>query len=389
MTSAQAPPVVRMGLPIPNSKLGMWLFLGTEIMFFTAFIGTYLVLRLGSVDQTGRSAWPVDPEVTHIHVWAGALNTFVLITSSYFVVVAHEAMGRQNFPRARQFLTYTFAAACLFLGIKSYEYYGKFEHDILPGHIAETDDQAMRKVVREMEQAVTSRMNDLVSEGDNLQEKRALLQQQAEGSDAADELKALVALDAEFTKLRDHVTENVSLSAPLEQRESIVITTDGKVITGFIDEAAAPGEAASDPSVAPPQTGGNNVTIKTKDGETLTIPESEIKETRAGAEPPPITLHEVKEKIEDLQASPQFGGWLSSVHEPHPFLYGNVFASSYFLMTGFHALHVIVGIVLFGLVLMQGTRLNAGWSEWVENCGLYWHFVDLVWIFLFPLLYII
>ncbi|MEZ6066103.1 MAG: hypothetical protein R3B90_10425 [Planctomycetaceae bacterium] len=38
-----APPI-KMGLPIPHSKLGMWLFLGTEIMFFTAFIGTYIVL---------------------------------------------------------------------------------------------------------------------------------------------------------------------------------------------------------------------------------------------------------------------------------------------------------------------------------------------------------
>ena len=44
----QAVPPIRMGLAIPNSKLCMWLFLGTEIMFFTAFIGTYIVLRLGS-----------------------------------------------------------------------------------------------------------------------------------------------------------------------------------------------------------------------------------------------------------------------------------------------------------------------------------------------------
>ena len=44
-----------MGIPIPNSKLGMWLFLGTEIMFFTAFIGTYIVLYFGS------PGWPTVP----------------------------------------------------------------------------------------------------------------------------------------------------------------------------------------------------------------------------------------------------------------------------------------------------------------------------------------
>ena len=59
------------------------------------------------------------------------------------------------------------------------------------------------------------------------------------------------------------------------------------------------------------------------------------------------------------------------------------------LMTGFHAIHVIVGMILFGIVRMQGPKLDAGWTDWVENSGLYWHFVDLVWIFLFQLLYII
>ena len=71
-----------MGLPISNAKLGMWLFLGTEIMFFTAFIGAYIVLRFGS------KGWPESPELTHINVWLGATNTFVLIVSSYFVVLA-------------------------------------------------------------------------------------------------------------------------------------------------------------------------------------------------------------------------------------------------------------------------------------------------------------
>src|SRR6187200_2826530 len=109
------PPAVKMGIPIPNSKLGMWLFLGTEIMFFTAFIGTYIVLYFGS------PGWPTDTAVTHIRIWAGGLNTFVLILSSYFVVVAHEAMALRNFAKARLYLTLTFLLACLFLGIKSIE----------------------------------------------------------------------------------------------------------------------------------------------------------------------------------------------------------------------------------------------------------------------------
>ena len=148
-----------MGLPIPNSKLGMWLFLGTEIMFFTAFIGTYIVLRLGS------DGWPSNPEVTHIRIWAGGLNTFVLLASSYLVVVAHESIAKRNFAKTKLYLTGTFALACLFLGIKGYEYYGKWEHDILPGHIAEDDSQAMTKLVERLREGAHPRFRPLRARG--------------------------------------------------------------------------------------------------------------------------------------------------------------------------------------------------------------------------------
>jgi cytochrome c oxidase subunit 3 len=65
---------------------------------------------------------------------------------------------------------------------------------------------------------------------------------------------------------------------------------------------------------------------------------------------------------------------------------GNMWASTYFLLTGFHAIHVLVGLFVFALVLPL--RLDSKRSGLIENIGLYWHFVDLVWIFLFPLLYL-
>ena len=65
---------------------------------------------------------------------------------------------------------------------------------------------------------------------------------------------------------------------------------------------------------------------------------------------------------------------------------GNLWASTYFLMTGFHALHVLVGLIAFALILPK--TLNSSKAHIIENIGLYWHFVDLVWIFLFPLLYL-
>ncbi len=66
---------------------------------------------------------------------------------------------------------------------------------------------------------------------------------------------------------------------------------------------------------------------------------------------------------------------------------GNMWASTYFLLTGFHALHVLVGLIVFAHHADHDARLAAG-PYMIENIGLYWHFVDLVWIFLFPLLYL-
>jgi cytochrome c oxidase subunit 3 len=63
-----------------------------------------------------------------------------------------------------------------------------------------------------------------------------------------------------------------------------------------------------------------------------------------------------------------------------------MWASTYFLMTGFHAIHVAVGLIAFVLILFY--TLDAKKAHVIENIGLYWHFVDLVWIFLFPLLYL-
>jgi len=77
--------------------------------------------------------------------------------------------------------------------------------------------------------------------------------------------------------------------------------------------------------------------------------------------------------------------------EKEYFRHAQIFFSLYFLMTGLHALHMIVG---FGIMLWMliwawnGTITNEYFSP-IEISGLYWHFVDIVWIFLFPLLYLI
>ena len=353
MSHAHQPSAVKMGIPIPNSKLGMWLFLGTEIMFFTAFIGSYIVLRLGS------PGWPTSEHDTHINILAGGINTFVLIVSSYCVVVAHEAMAQRKFGKARQFLLYTMVLAFLFLGIKSYEYYGKFSHDILPGHIAETPMQSMQKVDRELEVVVRSRFARYtdagvvnVAQADDIKSVSTQIPVFQESTDvpegadasAAEALRETAATDlelySEWKNLHEHIVADVSM-------------TDVPVAVGpeFLAQRAALPEGESLPS---------------------------------------LKFSEVEDLVVRLKENESYGSYVKSgVFDPHPVLYGNLFASTYFLMTGFHAIHVIVGMILFAGALMQGSKLDDRWTDWVENSGLYWHFVDLVWIFLFPLLYIV
>jgi heme/copper-type cytochrome/quinol oxidase subunit 3 len=70
----------------------------------------------------------------------------------------------------------------------------------------------------------------------------------------------------------------------------------------------------------------------------------------------------------------------------------NIFLALYFVMTGLHGLHLVGGIVLNAYLALPGAKLWRRSPQWlinrVENAGLYWHFVDLVWLFLFPLFYL-
>ncbi len=69
----------------------------------------------------------------------------------------------------------------------------------------------------------------------------------------------------------------------------------------------------------------------------------------------------------------------------------NIFFGLYFVMTGMHGLHMLIGLVLMVIVAVKALkgRYTAGNHVGVEMLGLYWHFVDLIWIFLFPLLYLV
>ncbi len=109
---------------VPNGKLGMWLFLASEIMFFTGLIGAYIVLR------TGHPNWPGSEG--HLSVPMGTTNTLVLICSSTTIVLALAASARGAMGAVRGWLGLTAVLGSVFLVIKGFEYAAKLTHHIVP-----------------------------------------------------------------------------------------------------------------------------------------------------------------------------------------------------------------------------------------------------------------
>ena len=300
------------GLPLSRGKLIMWLFLSTEIMFFAALLGSYVVLRFGALE------WP-KPHHVHLSEPIGAFNTFVLICSSVTIVLALEAARVNKTGLAKIWMLATLLLGSLFLGIKGYEYQAKFSHGIYPwaprSGIHEKPDLYYGSAVR-------ARLGDTT---------------------VIDRIKALNEAPADTLSAEE-----------LRGRQGLADIMSKSLL-------ANPDQGAFDMAVVADQV----------------MPLPQAGEHAAG----------------EHAAGGGHGGHARGLNDIFPWLRlplvipgGNMWASTYFLMTGFHAIHVAVGLLVFAIMLTW--TLDSRRAGAIENAGLYWHFVDLVWIFLFPLLYL-
>jgi cytochrome c oxidase subunit III len=323
-------------LPIPNGKTCMWLFLSTEIMFFAGLIGTYIVLRFGAI------AWP-KPHDVHLSEPVGALNTFVLICSSVTVVLALEAAKKDRATEAKGWILVTLLLGALFLGIKLfYEYPAKFAHGLYP------------------------------------QKPHSLVYDKADINYAAAVRKRLLALKAEYESAPERtpeiegkleVVDNISRDY-LEPADAAVRddpdSPEGRILMLKMAHA-----------IYPPQYVHEEGAMEHGEANDASTGEPPIILAAYAAEDAGAGGHGHAEGLNDKYS------WLKL---PVMIPGGSLWASTYFLLTGFHGLHVLVGLIVF--FLMMFTTLGAAKAGLIENVGLYWHFVDLVWIFLFPLLYL-
>ena len=99
---------------IRTAKLAVWWLIASEIVIFGGLVVCYLLYRLQHTEWAAEAA--------HTNTAAGAINTFVLLTSSLFVVLAHKAAELKDTKGAFKYLWFTIGGGCVFLMVKAYEY---------------------------------------------------------------------------------------------------------------------------------------------------------------------------------------------------------------------------------------------------------------------------
>jgi cytochrome c oxidase subunit 3 len=249
-----------------NAKVGIWLFLASEVMLFGALFSSYILLRVGAPEGFWPHGW--------LNVPVGTLNTLVLITSSITTVMAWAACKMNQFGRFKFYHALTILFACCFVGIKSYEYHDKFVHYEFALADGKTADGHMVE-------------NHLKAEGNAF---------------------------TGYAIIKGHIVE------------------DRKELYDLHSHKAAHHE-------------------------------------------------EVRIEGPQIKRMDNYGPW------------HNTYTAIYFTLTGLHALHVIGGALVIGYLWVTSGRMwkndREQFTNRVEVSGLFWHFVDLVWIFLFPVLYLL
>lgn len=109
---------------ITNAKLGLWLFLASEIMLFATLFTTYIVLRMAA------PSWPRGWETLNVPL--AMANTFALITSSVTMVLAYAKTIERDLRGFKLYMLLTLLLSFVFLGIKAVEYSAKFSHGYFP-----------------------------------------------------------------------------------------------------------------------------------------------------------------------------------------------------------------------------------------------------------------
>ena len=371
-------------------KLMMWFFLVSDAFTFSALLITYGALRVSAT--TEGFAWsnpenvfthtPFLYEFFHIEaplVFVGIM-TFILIISSVTMVLAVEAGHRKSKNEVAKWVLFTIIGGATFLGCQAYEWY----HFIIgtadgayAAEIADFDGSIVPDRVLE-EHAMVQLMPTYASDDDH--HVTALTVR--DGATITNETHIEMILDeASHTHAGTYMLEkqeakllnisqlntgsDVVIAYPVREENEDIFNTKEKQIIGFRLADGHPVEERF---------------IVDKIASTAPVMSAEERANLQGAA--------LAEREEQEKWNLTDGGANLFANE-----YGPAgFADLFFFVTGFHGTHVFSGVILLVMLfinVVKGTYDRRGHYEMTEKIGLYWHFVDLVWVFVFTFFYLI
>lgn len=405
-SSSHSPAASPEALPVSNGKLAMWLFLSTEVMFFAALIGSYIVLRWSSAG----GQWP-DQHAVHVQPVLGVVNTLILIASS---LAMGRAAGLLRFGASgtcRIWLFVAFLLGLSFLGIKSIEYNEKFKLGLLPGgNPSLLHDQADVYYLGHLKAVLGSTVGAPPAAGADAESsaseakpaesntkaewRRATLiggvnwteEQLGRGADEARQGELLGTLADSVYPLhagterqelaRKEQTELSGVLAELKQQQA----NAEKRLSELQAQIAKDQKQLAEAGDADKAAWAASLEKAKSEAAALTADLTKWKANESANSSRRDFLQLVAELPSGVGLDEKLGLKLPKVIPQ-----GRTWANTYFLLTGCHALHLIAGLVVMGGLLL--TRLSAKQLGWVENTSLYWQFVDIVWLVLVPLIY--
>jgi cytochrome c oxidase subunit III len=349
-------------------KLGIWLFLVTEVLFFAGLFCAYTIYRAQNPEVFVYAHYHLDTNL-------GAINTTVLLASS---LTAAWAVRCAQLSQKRGLIiniSITIACALTFMVIKYAEYSHKAHEGLLWGKHFDPKHEPWQL--------------------DGFKQKHP------EAAALAEKLKA---------KTPGEPKPSTAAAEPASSPQAPAAVT-AQAAVEQASPAAQPAETAApaaDPAAAPPRAGDDTPGLDPVPAGMDSAPadEREAQQKRADmvgdspaasapvqaaaagpAQPAPpekLSPAAVKPLVDAGMLAPN----TSEITRPRK---AHIFFGIYFFMTGLHGLHVLIGIGVWIWMLVRATRGVFGPTYFgpIDFTALYWHLVDLIWIYLFPLLYLI
>jgi cytochrome c oxidase subunit 3 len=409
----------------------MWLFLGTEILFFGGLFCYYAVYRAQHPEIFEYGA-------QFLNTWLGGANTMVLILSSMTMAAGVTFAQRGQTRRLAVALSLTLAGALTFMVIKYFEYSHKFHENLVwgpafyerPIHDEASAAESSSFAAERTEAAVAAFVADagrgqelwmgtcrschgvggegITGQGKDIRGSEFI------ASKADDELLAFVKVG----RMPFDSMNTTGLQMPPRGGNPLLKDDDLKHIIAFVRTFRAPVAAAMDGASEEGGTATNGALLadgthasqgpfspdevashQSAPKEDIYIFKSVVPAAsrgQSGLNPSIIyadaALTDARDPSAAFATSPDFWNGDPAALEAEAIPRdAHIFFNAYFMLTGLHGIHVLagMGVITWLLVGALRGRFSPSYFTPVDLGGLYWHLVDLIWIFLFPLLYLI